>query len=75
MIDELLADTRSRMEKSIESLKQELVTIRTGRATPALLEHIRVEYYGSPTPLMELATISAPEAWSSPATRHCRRSR
>ncbi|HQY94227.1 ribosome recycling factor, partial [Caldilinea sp.] len=48
--------------KAIESLRQDLMTIRTGRATPALVEHLMVDYYGTPTPLQQLAIISIPEA-------------
>ncbi len=62
MIDELLADAGTRMGKSVESTQHELATVRTGRASPALLERIVVDYYGAPTPLHQLATISAPEA-------------
>lgn len=61
MIDQVLSETRNRMGKTIEALKQELATIRTGRATPAIVDHVRVDYYGTPTPLNQLATISAPE--------------
>ena len=50
------------MEKSVESLRHDLSTIRTGRASPALLDRITVEYYGTPTPLNQLALISVPEA-------------
>jgi ribosome recycling factor len=50
------------MQKAIEVLQDELKAFRGGRATPALVDHIRVDYYGSPTPLKSLATISAPEA-------------
>jgi len=50
------------MQKSVEALKRELTTIRTGRATPALVEHIKVEYAGALLPLNQLASISAPEA-------------
>jgi ribosome recycling factor len=61
MIDEVMADTEERMEKAIEALQNELRTIRTGRASPAIVEHIPVDYYGMPTPLLQLATISIPE--------------
>lgn len=61
MIDQVLSETRNRMGKTIEALKQELATIRTGRATPAIVDHVRVDYYGTPTPLNQLATVSAPE--------------
>ncbi len=62
MIKEVLADAHERMEKTIESLRQDLMTIRTGRASPALVEHLTVEYYGAPTPLLQLAAISVPDA-------------
>ena len=61
---EVLADTSSRMEKSVDALKRELSTIRTGRASPALVENLSVDYYGVPTPLVQLASISVPEARS-----------
>lgn len=62
MIEETLADAEQRMGKAIEALRRELTTIRTGRAQPALVEHLRVDYYGTPTPLNQLASIAAPEA-------------
>lgn len=62
MINEVIADAKDRMDKAIEALRHDLMTIRTGRATPALVEHLMVEYYGTPTPLQQLATISIPEA-------------
>jgi ribosome recycling factor len=62
LIDVLLADARERMGKSVESTQHEFATVRTGRASPALLDRIVVDYYGAPTPLKQLATISAPEA-------------
>ncbi len=62
MIEEILKDTDSRMQKAINALSQELATIRTGRATPALVEHIRVDYHGVPTALNQMASISIPEA-------------
>ena len=61
MIDELLVDARERMAKSVESTRHEFGSIRTGRASPALLDRIAVDYYGTSTPLKQLATISAPE--------------
>lgn len=61
MIKELLDETRNRMEKTIEALEAKLRTIRTGRASPALVEQVMVDYYGTPTPLQQLAVISAPE--------------
>ena len=62
MIDALLDDARERMSKSVESTQQEFSTVRTGRASPALLERVVGDYYGAQTPLNQLATISAPEA-------------
>ncbi len=62
LIDELLADARDRMSKSVESTRHEFGSVRTGRASPALLDRIQVDYYGAVTPLKQLATISAPEA-------------
>ena len=60
-VDNVHQTTQERMRKSIEALKHELATIRTGRASPALLDRILVDYFGSPTPVNALATISAPE--------------
>ncbi|HEX5146116.1 MAG TPA: ribosome recycling factor [Conexibacter sp.] len=62
MIEELLQDARERMAKSVESTRHEFGSVRTGRATPALLDRIMVDYYGASTPLRQLATIGAPEA-------------
>jgi ribosome recycling factor len=62
MIDELLHDARERMAKTVESTNHEFASVRTGRASPALLDRIVVDYYGAPTPLRQLATVSAPEA-------------
>ncbi len=61
MIEELLEDASERMEKSVEATHHELATVRTGRASPALLDRVVVDYYGAATPLRQLATISAPE--------------
>jgi len=61
---DVVANTRSRMGMSVEALKRELSTIRTGRASPALVENLTVDYYGVPTPLVQLASISVPEARS-----------
>jgi ribosome recycling factor len=61
-IEARLKDAETRMEKSLEALHRELMTVRTGRASPALLERLHVDYYGSPTPLQSLAGITAPEA-------------
>ncbi len=62
MVQEQIQDAKTRMEKAIESLRHELGTVRTGRASPGLVEHLRVDYYGAPTPLNQLATISTPDA-------------
>jgi ribosome recycling factor len=62
VIDDLLKDTREHMDKSVDSTRHKFGSIRTGRATPALLDRIVVDYYGAQTPLKQLATISAPEA-------------
>jgi ribosome recycling factor len=62
IIDEFLADARERMSKSVESTRHEFGSVRTGRASPALLDRVSVDYYGAVTPLKQLATINAPEA-------------
>lgn len=62
MATEILFSTEKKMAKATQALRRELTTIRTGRATPGLVEHIRVEYAGVPTPLNHLASISVPEA-------------
>jgi len=59
--DEILFDGEERMEKAVNVFRDELRGLRTGRATPALVDTIRVEYYGSPTPLKQLAQISTPD--------------
>jgi ribosome recycling factor len=61
MIKDVLEDARERMEKTIEALQNDLRTIRTGRASPALVERLTVEYYGMPTPLNQLAGVTVPE--------------
>lgn len=61
MIKETMAETEHRMKSTIQSLEDDLSAIRTGRASPALVEHLPVDYYGAPTPLMQLASISVPE--------------
>ena len=61
MISDVLATAEAKMTKAIEVLRRELASLRTGRASPGLVEHIRVDYYGTPTPLDQLAGISAPE--------------
>ena len=62
MIDGLLDEARERMAKSVEAMRHEFGSVRTGRASPALLDRISVDYYGTSTPLKQLATIGAPEA-------------
>lgn len=61
MIKDILADARERMEKTIDALQSDLRAIRTGRASPALVERLMVEYYGVPTPLIQLAGVTVPE--------------
>jgi ribosome recycling factor len=61
MIDDLLTETEERMKKSVSALQTDLMGIRTGRASPALVERLRVEYYGVFTPLNQLASIAVPE--------------
>ena len=60
--DELLADAKERMAKSVESSRGELATVRTGRASPHLLDRIQVDYYGAQTPLKQLANVAASDA-------------
>jgi ribosome recycling factor len=62
LIDELLADAKERMAKSVESSRGELATVRTGRASPHLLDRIMVDYYGNQTALKQLANVSASDA-------------
>jgi ribosome recycling factor len=61
MIEEVIADAKTHMQKAIEATRREFASLRTGRASPALLEHLRVEYYQTPTPINQLATITVPE--------------
>ena len=61
-VEEVLSETNTRMTRSVEALKREMGTIRTGRASPTLVENLMVDYYGVPTPLNQLAAISIPEA-------------
>ncbi|MCG8378893.1 MAG: ribosome recycling factor [Proteobacteria bacterium] len=62
MVEDIINDTKSRMHKSLESLKTEMAKIRTGRAHPSLLEHIKVSYYGSDTPLNQVANVNVVDA-------------
>ena len=61
MVDEVLADAKTAMEKAVKALKKEMTKVRTGRASTSLLDDVRVDYYGVPTPLNQVATLSAPE--------------
>jgi len=62
MYDDVIAKSDTGMEKAVEALKKELNKVRTGRASTALLDDIRVDYYGTPTPLNQIGTLSVPEA-------------
>jgi ribosome recycling factor len=62
MIDELLDDAKERMQKSVEATRNELATVRTGRASPHLLDRLDVDYYGASTPLRQLAQVAATDA-------------
>ncbi|MFS0867303.1 ribosome recycling factor [Microbacterium sp. 179-B 1A2 NHS] len=62
MIAETLADTKTRMDRAVEAAKEDFATVRTGRANPQLFQKVLVDYYGTPTPLAQLASLNAPEA-------------
>jgi ribosome recycling factor len=62
MLDDILKDAKDNMEKAIDALKKQLATIRTGRANPGMLDGVRVDYYGTPTPLNQVATVTAQDA-------------
>lgn len=62
MLDDIIKDAKDNMEKALDGLKKGLVTIRTGRANPSMLDNVRVDYYGTPTPLNQVATVSAQDA-------------
>ena len=62
MIADVIAETRGRMERAVESAKEDFATVRTGRANPQLFQKILVDYYGTPTPLAQLASLNNPEA-------------
>ncbi|SRR5690606_33668222 len=62
MIEDIYKDAQSRMKKTVETVRHELARLRTGRASTALLEHIRVDYYGTPSPLDQVATVSVADA-------------
>ncbi len=61
MVDEVLDEARAAMDKAVKALKKEMTKVRTGRASTSLLDDVRVDYYGVPTPLSQVATLSAPE--------------
>ena len=62
MIKDVLTDSEERMQKTIESLKKEFSSLRAGRATPSLLDKVMVNYYGTPTPVNQVAKVSVPDA-------------
>lgn len=62
MIDETLLEAMEKMDKAVEHVLNQFATVRTGRATPALVERINADYYGAPVPILQLATIQVPEA-------------
>ena len=62
MLDEIIEDVKQHMGSAVDAMRRDLAGIRTGRATTALLDNIRVEYYGSKTPLIQVASLSVPEA-------------
>jgi ribosome recycling factor len=64
MLKEAQHESEARMKSAVQALEEDLSGIRTGRASPALVERLHVEYYGMPTPLVQLATISVPESRS-----------
>ena len=77
----VLAEVERKMNRAMEALDRELATLRTGRATPSLIENVNVDYYGTPTPLKQIASISAPDAraimvqpWDKQALRDIERS-
>lgn len=61
MVKDIIKDATEKMKKAVEVVTHELHTIRTGRATPALIESVKVDYYGTPTPIKQVANIGAPE--------------
>jgi len=62
MVNELMDDAKRRMDKSIEHLQKELASVRTGRASLSIFDHVKVDYYGTPTPLNQVANLAVPEA-------------
>ena len=61
-LDEIMLDAEEKMEKTLSNFKKNLMTMRSGRANPAIVENIKAEYYGAPTPIKQMANIGAPEA-------------
>lgn len=59
---EIIKDAKSRMKKSVDAIREEMAKIRTGRASTALLDHLKIDYYGNPTPLNQVATVSVSDA-------------
>jgi ribosome recycling factor len=62
MVQEQINDAKARMHKAVEALKAELASVRSGRASTGLVDHIKADYYGTPTPLNQIATITTPDA-------------
>ena len=62
MVDDIFDDAERRMQKAVEALRQDLTAVRTGRASASLLDRIQIDYYGAPTPINQVATISVPDA-------------
>ncbi len=61
MVNEVLSESDTKMRKAVEALRKDLNAVRTGRASPALVEHVRVDYYGVPTPIQQMAAVSVPD--------------
>ena len=61
-VKEIVAESKSKMQKAIEVLENDLKSVRTGRASTGLVENIKVDYYGTPTPLKQMATLAIPQA-------------
>jgi ribosome recycling factor len=61
MLDDVLREARAGMDKAIKALRRDMAKVRTGRASVSLLDDVRVDYYGTPTPLSQVATLSVPE--------------
>ncbi len=61
MVNQVLSETETKMRKAVDALKKDLAAVRTGRASPSLVEHVRVDYYGVPTPIQQMAAVSVPD--------------